>query len=73
MKRKYSLAEEESIERIKMARIAEIEMEADDSMIVASGGNVSESLVRNFNYKLSDKKAKSNLLKGAAREALETN
>ena len=32
---------------------------------------VSSSLGRNFGYKLSDKKAKSNLLKGAARESLE--
>ena len=32
---------------------------------------ISNSLGRKFGYKLSDKKAKTNLLKGAAREALE--
>ena len=54
-----------------MARIAEIEDEADNSIVVASGLETSSSLTRHFNYELSDKKAKSNLLKGAARESFE--
>ena len=70
MKRKYS-SEEDSEILVKMAKIAEIEHVAENSMVVASGTDVSTSLGRHFSYQLSDKKAKSNLLKGAAREALE--
>ena len=40
-------------------------------MVIASGFNVSDSLSQHFGYELSDKKAKSNFLKGANREALE--
>ena len=49
----------------------EITEEADSSIIVASGTNVSSSLGRHFSYELSDKRAKANLLKGAAREVIE--
>ena len=38
---------------------------------MATGWDVTQSLERIFNYKLSDKKAKSNFLRSAAREALE--
>ena len=48
----------------------EIAMEIDTSIVVASGTIVSTSLGRHFSYELSDKKAKSNLLKGAARDLL---
>ena len=69
MKRKFSI-EEESNKPTKMTKLV-IEEEGETSMIVASGGNMSASLARHFNYELSDKKAKSNLLKGAAREMIE--
>ena len=49
----------------------ELDMESDTSLIVASGAGISSTLQRSFNYELSDKKAKSNFLKSAAREALE--
>ena len=68
MKRKH--CEEDKKETLKMTRL-EITSEADDSLVVATGTNVSISLTRHFNYQLSDKKAKSNLLKGAAREMFE--
>ena len=53
-----------------MARF-EIDMEENTSFVVATGTSMScNDLNRHFNYELSDKKAKSNLLKSAAREAL---
>ena len=39
--------------------------------MVADGTNILEAVGRNFNYELSDKKAKSNLVKGANREPME--
>ena len=53
-----------------MARITECDFESNKSIVVASG-DVTQSLERIFNYKLGDKKAKSNFLKGAAKEVLE--
>ena len=49
----------------------ELEMEQDTSLIVASGAGISSTLQRSFSYELSDKKAKSNFLKSAAREVFE--
>ena len=69
MKRHHS-PEGDLNKKIKMARL-EIAMEIDTSIVVASGTIVSTSLGRHFSYELSDKKAKSNLLKGAARDVLE--
>ena len=68
MKRQLSPKEDSVIS--KMARL-EIESEVDNSIVVASGKDMSIALARHFNYELSDKKAKSNLLKCAAREAFE--
>ena len=51
-----------------MARL-EIDNEAENSMVIASGSNV--LIGRHFGYQLSDKKAKSNLMKSSNREALE--
>ena len=48
-----------------------LELENDNSMMVANGTNILESVGRHFNYELSDKKAKSNLVKAANREPLE--
>ena len=45
----------------------EISVDADTSIV--SGSEISAALVRHFNYQLSDKKAKSNLLKAAGRDA----
>ena len=56
---------------LKMERNAEINYESNRSIIVATGWDVTQSLERIFNYKLSDKKAKSIFLRSAAREALE--
>ena len=69
MKRSHSL-EEDSNRKLKMSRL-EVAMEGDNSMFVASGSISSTALGRHFAYELSDKKAKSNLLKGAARDVLE--
>ena len=49
----------------------EIDTEQETSLIVASGTGISSTLQRTFNYELSDKKAKSNFLKSAARETYE--
>ena len=57
--------------KIKMAQVPEIDFEFNRSITVASGDDVTQSLERHFNYKLSDKKAKSNFLKSAARETFE--
>ena len=66
MKRKIELDNSNS----KMMKI-----DSSDSDRMASNlqpvTRISSSLSRNFGYKLSDKKAKSNLLKGAAREPFE--
>ena len=48
-----------------------IEYEAENSMMVASGSNISESLGKHFAYELTDKKAKSDLIKSANREHIE--
>ena len=48
-----------------------IDYEAENSMIVASGSDISGSLGKHFAYELSDKKAKSNLIKSANREPIE--
>ena len=70
MKRKQCLKEALN-KRIKMAQVPEIDFEYNRSIIVATGDDVCESLERHFNYKLSDKKAKANFLKSAARDSLE--
>ena len=70
MKRK-SVFEENNNIRKKMTRMAELDYESNKSIVVASGEDVKQSLERIFNYKLSDKKAKSNFLKSAAKETLE--
>ena len=69
MKRK-STKEEFNIETSKMPRL-EIAADLDSSLMVASGSDVSKALVKHFNYKISDKTAKSNLLKAAARDIFE--
>ena len=66
--KRHSSSEEDSRKNTKMARI---QIDMDDSMIVASGTVMSTALERHFGYELSDKKAKSNLLKGAGRDVLE--
>ena len=48
-----------------------MEYETENSMIVASGSDISESLGKHFACELSDKKAKSNLIKSANREPIE--
>ena len=57
---------------LQMKMLKQIENDVDDTMIVATGNNVKKSLEKHFNYEMSDKKAKSNLIKGASREAIET-
>ena len=49
----------------------EIDMEANDSLLITNVSNVSSSLSQHFNFEMSDQKAKSNFIKGASREALE--
>ena len=51
--------------------IKKIEVNSDDTMVVATGGSVSTSLEKHFNYEMTDKKAKTNLIKGASRETME--
>ena len=70
MKRKFGSEDTYYKSEIKMARITECDFESNKSIVVASG-DVTQSLERIFNYKLGDKKAKSNFLKGAAKEVLE--
>ena len=48
----------------------QIGQENEDSFVTVSGDNTIDALQQHFSYELSDKKAKSNLVKGAAREAL---
>ena len=48
-----------------------MEIENDNSLMVVNGTNIIESVGRHFHYELSDKKAKSNLVKGANREPIE--
>ena len=48
-----------------------MEIENDNSLMVVNGTNILESVGRHFNYELSDKKAKSNLVKGANREPID--
>ena len=67
---KRSIPQEFSNKTSKMARM-QIGFDKDASMIVASGTGISNDLGRHFGYELSDKKAKSNLLKGAGRDMLE--
>ena len=63
MKRKHP---SEDSRMIKIAKTAEVMNKEIEPMT-----RIANSLSRNFSYKLSDKKAKSSLLKGAAKEALE--
>ena len=65
MKRKHS-QEESPLEIVKMSRL-EITDDVDRSMAVSE---IPGALARHFSYELSDKKAKSNLLKAAARDIL---
>ena len=65
MKRKL-FKEEDKVILPKMARM-EIASDVDTSII--SGSEISAALARNFKYQLSDKKAKSNLIKAAGRDA----
>ena len=46
-------------------------MNTKQNMILATRNDVTESLEKHFNYEMTDKKAKSNLIKGALREAFE--
>ena len=46
-------------------------MEMEKSLVIASGISVSNSLSQHFGYEVSDKKAKSSLIKSANREAFE--
>ena len=55
----------------QMKMIKKIEPDSDDTMIIASGNSVTTSLEKHFNYQMTDKKAKSNLIKGASRETME--
>ena len=48
----------------------QIQQENEDSFVTVSGDNAINALEQHFSYELSDKKARSNLVKGAAREAL---
>ena len=59
------------IPKAKMKMIKKIEVNSDDTMVVATGGSVSTSLEKHFNYEMTDKKAKTNLIKGASRETME--
>ena len=47
------------------------QLDLEETMVVATGDDVSKSLEKHFNYEMTDKKAKSNLVKGASREVLE--
>ena len=70
MKRLLSQEEEEVISKnLKMARLESASNQ--DNLLVASGLEVSTAFARHFNYEFSDKRAKSNLLKAAARDAFE--
>ena len=51
--------------------IISIDNAHENSMIIASGSDISDTLGKHFAYELSDKKAKSNLIKGANREPIE--
>ena len=55
--------------QIKM--IKKIEAGNDETLTVATGNSVTTSLEKHFDYEMTDKKAKSNLIKGASREAME--
>ena len=48
-----------------------VDYQGENSMMVASGSDVSGSLCKHFAYELTDKKAKSNLIKSANREPIE--
>ena len=48
-----------------------IDYECENSMMVAPGSDISGSLGKHFAYELTDKKAKSNLIKSANREHIE--
>ena len=65
MKRKQ-VQEDTSIKMLKISETDEV-----SNSTIEPVTRVSNSLGRHFGYKLSDRKAKSNLLKGAARESLE--
>ena len=47
------------------------QLDLEETMVVATGDDVSKSLEKHFDYEMTDKKAKSNLVKGASREVLE--
>ena len=69
MKRKSS-QRDHTLKRAKMTRM-EIAADLNNSLEVVSGSDVSEVLVKHFNYKMSDRKAKANILKAAARDTFE--
>ena len=46
-------------------------MTPDDKLVMSSMTKVRNSLIRNFSYKLTDKKATNNFLKAASREPIE--
>ena len=69
MKRKLLSFEDQKA--TKTAKMMEIDMEANDSLLITNVSNVSSSLSQHFNFEMSDQKAKSNFIKGASREALE--
>ena len=68
MKRKLLSVENQKI--TKTAKIMEIEMEPNNSLMITNVSNVTSSLTQHFNFEMTDLKAKSNLIKGASREAL---
>ena len=69
MKRKLLSLEDKKT--TKTAKMMEIEMEQNNSLIITNVSDVSSSLSQHFNYEMTDQKAKSNFIRGASREALE--
>ena len=69
MKRKLLSLEDQKT--TKTAKMMEIEMEQNNSLIITNVSDVSSSLSQHFNYEMTDQKAKSNFIRGASREALE--
>ena len=69
MKRKLLSLEDHKTS--KFAKMIGIEMESNNSFNITSSSKISSSLVQHFDFEMSDQKAKANLIKGAAREALE--
>ena len=67
MKRKTIQIEDNRV--CKMSRMNAIECENESSFTLTSKKDMNKSLAQYFAYELSDKKAKANLVKNAAREA----